>query len=168
MNLANLPLSELQALKAQLDGLTDVSGRTPIRPRQLHNLLLMPTDKDARPTFFWSAESPRDTYVTHSPWPALLWHNDTGREITVSGAEERAKYGEEWISTPPAALVIDPLSNIQDAFAGLSDEEQQLIMEAQKRDRIAKMQAKLADLSEEDLARLVAQSQKKAKKKAVA
>ncbi len=31
-----------------------------MRPRQLHDLNLAPTASDPRPTFFWSAEKPRN------------------------------------------------------------------------------------------------------------
>lgn len=146
-------------------------GRSPNRPRQLHDLRLLPTATDPRPTFFWSAETPRDYIPTHgTEYPKLLWHQTTGVEVTVKSEEDRAAYGAEWASIPPTAQPIDPLSGIQDVFAGLSEDEQALLMEAQKTDRMNRLRAKLADLSEADLERLVAQNETagKRRKKAVA
>ena len=46
IDLSQFSQDDLIALKAKLDGLTDVSGRSPVRPRQLHDLTLLPTKDD--------------------------------------------------------------------------------------------------------------------------
>lgn len=172
MDLTRLDPGQLAQLKAQLDSITDVTGRSPLRPRQLHNLTLLPTATDPRPTFFWSAESPRDQPIgPGTPYPKLLWHQGNGTEVTVRSQDEEASYGAEWASIPPSAKPIDPLAGVQDIFAGLSDDERALLIEAQKADRMTRLRAKLADLSEGDLERLLAQQEtgeKRGRKKAVA
>lgn len=158
MQLSNLPPSELQALKAQLDGLTDTSGRSPLRPRQLHDLTLHPTATDPRPTFFWSAESPRTgTIGPPTLYPKLLWQGETGQEITVySAGEEQTKLAQGYVTTAPTTRVSDPVTDLSDQLSGLSDEEQTLILEAQAKIRRDALTARLAALSDAEIDRLLA------------
>lgn len=147
---------QIEALKVQL--LANNSGRSPIKPRQLHDLRMLPTKDDPRPLFIMSAETPRDfgdVSKTH-PYPALLWHRDTGEEITVQSAKERATYGAEWKSVPPVDRVLTPMEDISELLAGLTEHERSVVLEAQNRQRMESLQSRLAELTPEQLAALVA------------
>src|SRR5882757_4365765 len=101
MDLANLTPSEIASLRAQLLGApgsaNDPTGRSPIKPRQLHDLRLLPTATDPRPMFIPSTETPRDWVVgPGTPFPKLLWHRTTGEERTVHTATEQARYEQDW------------------------------------------------------------------------
>ncbi len=157
MDLGTLSSDQLLQLTHQLDGLTDTSGRSALRPRQLHDLNRPPAADDPRPLFIWSAAQPKD-YVPGPAkyFPALLWHRETGEEITVHSAAERADYGEEWISTPPAAAVPDPFGDMQAALDLLSADDRALLIESQRQDRMRVLQAKLAALPQAQLEALLA------------
>lgn len=132
-------------------------GRSPIRPRQLHDLRLMPTATDPRPMFVWSAEGGRDEAVTHSEYPKLLWHGETHTEITVTNRDEQqAMIAMGYVLTQPDAGVPNPELDIAEALAGLSQEEQRIVMEAQSKQRQDAITARLAELSPEALERVLA------------
>lgn len=155
MDLTNLSPEDLQALKAQLDALESTDGRSPNKPRQLHDLTLAPTKDDPRPTFFWSAERPRNdpgVYKTH-PYPRLLWHGKTGEEITVHSAKAHAeKVAQGYVEVAPAnAQAPDPAEAMRTALAALTPEDRKMLAEAAKKDRIARLQEQMAGLSDEDL-----------------
>ncbi len=153
---------ELIALKAKLDGLTDVSGRTGVRPRQLHDLRLLPTKDDARPTFFMSAEPPRnagDLTRANPDAKALVWHAETGQEMTVDAKKLSTYTAQGYLTYPPFAVEVDPMDLLAAQIDALSDADRTALIESQKMDRIAAMRAKLAVLSEEKLAILLAQSE---------
>jgi hypothetical protein len=141
-------------------------GRSPLRDRQLHDLRLLPTADDPRPTFFWSAEGSRDVQITHTEFPKLLWHGETDVEITVRSREEQEqKLAQGYVLTAPAAVAVDPMADLSDAFAGLTIEEQELIVAAQAKQRRDAITAKLAELSPEALERLLAGSAEPVAKK---
>lgn len=132
-------------------------GRSPLRPRQLHDLRLMPTATDPRPMFVWSAEGDRNNPVTHSEFPKLLWHAETHTEITVTSKEEEAqRLASGYVSQPMSTAPVDAVQNLSDQLAGLSDEEQKLILEAQQKIRRDALTAKLSNLSDAELDRLLA------------
>jgi hypothetical protein len=165
IDLDNLTLDQLAALKAKLDGLTSTAGRSPVRigpykdPRQLDNLTLTPTKDDPRPTFFWSSDAPRNVgdLTRTQPFPRLMW---TPSGVEVSVASERAQReleAEGYVLIAPVnAQAPDPMETMRQQLAMLKPEDQQLIVAAAKRDRMAKLQESLAGLSEEDLAAIVA------------
>lgn len=143
-------------------------GRSPLRPRQLHDLNLPPTRDDPRPTFFWSAEKPRNdpfVHLTHE-FPKLMWKGDTGQEITVLSAEaqaEKMKFG--YVLTCPLSAVLDPMEELQKQFAMLPDEDRQAIMKATNENRIETMVEQLAKLDQSQLDaifKITAQARKKA------
>jgi hypothetical protein len=137
----------------------DAQGRSPMRPRQLHDLRLLPTKDDPRPTFFFSAESPRHAadLTKTTEFPKLMWHGDTGQEITVLSKEaqsEKVSFG--YVLHAPADLVIDPMDAIQAQWDALSKEDQELLIESQKQDRIQQLKAKLSALPASQLDALLA------------
>lgn len=156
---------DLVALKAKLDGLTDVSGRSPMRPRQLRDLRLPPTADDPRPTFFWSADAPRNVDVTRTtPFPALLWHPETGVEMTVTDAKTYTAYlGQGYLKHPLFEVKHDPMDLLAAQLDALSEADRTALIESQRMDRIAALRSQLVALPEEKLAALLAQSERPAK-----
>jgi len=170
IDLGSLSQDDLIALKAKLDGLTDVSGRSPMRPRQLSDLNLLPTATDPRPTFFWSADTLRgvDTRRT-TPYPRLMWHKETGQEITVTTAAALASHTTMgYLEAPPFDIVIDPMDVLAAQLDALSEQDRAALIESQRQDRLNAIRKKLADMPEEKLAVLLAQSEKPAKAKRTA
>ena len=166
-------LAQIQeALRTGQLGASD--GRTPeIRPRQLHDLTLLPTKDDARPTFFWSADKPRHAgNLSHTEeYPRLMWEGTTGTEITVKDrADQLAHLSMGYVLTAPAnAAAPDPMEAIRAAFDALSPEERDLLIEAQKQDRINALRAKLSQLAPDQLETLLASAEKpQAKRKGAA
>lgn len=148
-----------QAVKDGTLQLGQPGGRSPIRPRQLHDLRLLPTKDDPRPTFFWSAVPPRDgvDLTRTSEFPKLLWHADTGQEITVVSKEEQwAKEAVGFVTTAPATVAVDPMDALTAQWHALSPEDQALLLESQKQDRIALLKAKLSALPDAKLDALLA------------
>ncbi len=160
MDLTALSTEQLLALKAQLDGLTDTSGRSPIRPRQLHDLTLLPTKDDPRPTFFWSAEKPRNSpdLTKTMPYPRLMWHGTSGQEVTVADAKVEATYTSNgYILTPPAnAEAPDAAAAMRAQLEQLSPEDRKLLVQAVQKDKMERLKAQMADLTDEEMAALLA------------
>jgi hypothetical protein len=136
----------------------DALGRSPMRPRQLHNLTLLPTKDDPRPTFFWSAEPPRHgiDLTKTTEFPKLMWHGDTGQEITVLSKEAQAeKVSFGYVLTAPADLVINLADARQAAWDALSVEDQDLLRESIKQDKIQQLKAQLSALPADKLEALL-------------
>lgn len=164
-----LTAEDLVALKARLDGLTDTSGRTQAnRPRQLDDLRLLPTATDARPTFFWSAEAPRNAgdLTRTTRYPMLLWHDATGEEIAVfSDAARATAEASGYVTTPPMSAPEDPMDVLAAQIDALSEEDRMALIESQRLDRIAAMREQLAAMSEEKLALLLKKAEPGATKR---
>lgn len=154
--LSSFTPDQLSALKQHLDGLTDMSGRSPLRPRQLHDLRLLPTKDDPRPTFFWSAESPRHGDVSKTTeYPKLLWHRDTAEEITVRDRADEIAHAEDYTTVAPlTAIAIDPMDAIREALERLTPDERAAILKGQHEDRVTALRAQLAALSPDEIAAL--------------
>jgi hypothetical protein len=173
LNLDGLTPADVQALRDKLfpngSGL-DPQGRSPIRPRQLHNLLLLPTKDDPRPTFYWSAEAPRnDPHVTDQhlyDQGKLLWSKD-GVEIVVYSAEQEAdKLAQGYLTVAPGSVEIDPLASLTAQLEALPAELRGQLVESQQKERLKRMETQLADLDPEALATILAALEpKKAAKK---
>lgn len=148
--------------------MSEYLGASPMKPRQLHNLTLAPTATDPRPLFVWSAEGDRNNPSTVSEYPKLLWHGETHAEITVTSKDEEAyRLGSGYVALPPSVLAVDAVQSLADQMAGLSVEEQTLILDAQQKIRREALTAKLSNLSDAELERLLAGG-KRAKKAKVA
>lgn len=156
MDLSTFTPEQIAQLKGQLAG-TDDLGRSPLRPRQLHDLRLLPTATDPRPLFIPSAEGTRD--LPSGPlkvFPMLAW-SPTGEEITLQDARERdQRVAEGYVLTPPVMTPVDPLTAVQSAFDALTPEEQAILVEEQRQDRLTALRAKVAGLSEAQLEALLA------------
>lgn len=146
--IASLTPEQIAQLRAELESLTD-AGRSPVRPRQLQDLRLPPTGTDPRPLFVWSAESPRDLpQGGFKAYPKLLWHIETGREVTVRDAEAEAQLGEAYTATPPGTVAEDPTERAAREFAQLSAEDQALVLEMQRQARLNRVNGLLASLTD--------------------
>ena len=158
----NIPPDLLASIQEALNNGTLTLGspgaRSPLRPRQLHDLRLMPTKDDPRPTFFWSAEAPRNAVdlARVTEFPKLLWHGDSGQEVTAISGEEQARYlSMGYQFTAPSAMVIDPMDVIRAEWERFSPEDQAAIVASQQKDRIAAMVARLSTLPEDRLEALL-------------
>ena len=171
MDLSQFSADQLEALKAlisqQLGAAGD--GRSPFRPRQLHDLRLQPTKDDPRPTFFWSADPPR-TQAPPRPraYPKLRWHAETGQERTIRTPQELAALGADWIDHPPVMTPETAEERVARALAELSPEDREMVLEANRQAKLARLQRDLADLSEVQAGRVLNEDAPKRRKKAVA
>ena len=166
--LASLDPNQLAALKAAVAGLTDTSGRSPFRPRQLHDLTLPPTADDPRPTFFWSAVKPRNVgdLSKTTPFPRLLWHVKTGKEITVGQADASAKANEAamaaaaaegyTLTAPPSYAEKPPMENVRDLLDGLSAADRDLVLKGAHATKLQRIQDALLGLSDAEREELAA------------
>lgn len=153
---------DLQALAAALQSIggagLDAQGRSPLKPRQLRDLRLLPSATDPRPTFFMSADPPRDVDITKTtPYPRLMWHGTSGEEITVPHAKAQAdKLASGYVLAPPANA---PAPKVFDVVAaqldGLSDKDKAALLKSYQQDRLAKLQALIAELPEHEIAALL-------------
>ncbi len=157
-----LSAAELQELTAT----TDTAGRSPFRPRQLTDLRLAPRADDPRPTFFATSEVPRDwDTTTQHEFPKLMW-SAQGQEVTIPAgkdakAQELALEKKGYVHYPPADQ--SPFDAIEREMAQLSDEDRQMVLDMQRQARMNRLQAKVAGLSDDELAQIAAPRPKKAK-----
>jgi hypothetical protein len=160
MDLNTLTPDQLLTLKAQLDALSAGAGRSPFKPRQLDDLTLLPTKDDPRPTFFWSAEKPRNggDLSRTEPYPRLMWHGTNGKEITVSDASAEATMTAKGfiLTRPDNAEGPDLAAQLRVQLEALSPEDRAMLVKAAQADRLAKIQEQMAGLSEAELAALTA------------
>ena len=157
MDLSTFTPDQLAQLKAALDGLTP-AGRSPFRPRQLHDLRLLPTADDPRPTFLWSAVSPRDgvDLGRTSPYPRLLWSKE-GEEVTVHSAEEQTRLEAQGylLRAPKDLPPPDPFESLRQEWATFTDDERKMMLEAAQSTKRKALEAKLSALSDDQLAALL-------------
>jgi hypothetical protein len=155
MDLTQLSPEQVASLKAQL-GMPDVDplGRSPIKPRQLNDLRLLPTADDPRPTFFWSADPPRDAgdLTRTTEFPKLLFHPETGEEITVRAkSHEAEKLAAGYVRVAPVREAPDPVEALRAELEALSPEDRAELFEGQRLARLARLQAKVAALPDTSL-----------------
>jgi hypothetical protein len=143
-------------------------GRSPFRPRQLHDLRLLPTKDDPRPTFFWSVEGPRNNPDAGKtfPYPRLLWSAD-GEEITVqSEPEHKRMLAQGFLEMDPGTAVVDQSETIRLMLERLSPADRALVIDGQKKARMNAIQEQMAELSAEDLEAVLASFEPKKAKSA--
>lgn len=153
LDISQLSQDDLSQLR-QLLGLNEGLGSSllgplsPMKPRQLHDLRLLPTKDDPRPTFFWSAESPRDHAVgPGTPFPRLMWHKVTNQEITVKNQRELDTREEDYTVDPPEMGPIDPQQELAELMAQLSESDRKLLMESMQQTRVDSIRKQLDALS---------------------
>ncbi len=158
--LSSFTPEQLQLLKAALDGMTNVSGRSPFLPRQLHDLTLLPTKDDPRPTFFWSADKPRNVgdLTKTKPYPKLMWEVPTGREITVANAKDEAAHtAQGFILTPPAnAEKPSPFDVLKDMLEGLTEADRSLVLKGAHATRLDGIKDGILELGDDEREALIA------------
>lgn len=167
--LASLDPAQLAALKAAVAGLTDMSGRSPFRPRQLNDLRQLPTADDPRPTFFWSAVAPRNVgdLTKTEPYPRLMWDGKSGKEITVTDAAAQASYtAKGFVLTPPSNAEKPPMENVKDMLDGLSVADRDLVLKGAHATKLDRIKSALLELSTDDAEALMAAMAPPAAKKA--
>lgn len=171
----NLPAELLQQIKEAIASgalqLGNPDGRSPIRPRQLHDLTLVPAADDPRPTFFWSAEKPRNVpdLTKTSEYPRLMWHGTTGTEITVASREkQQAHLSMGYVLTAPHSIAIDPLAALQAQFDALPLADRELLVKSIEQDRIEKLKHQLGSLPVEQLEAMLSSAAQPARKGKVA
>lgn len=149
---------QIELLKAAL--MSDASGRSPFKPRQLHDLRPLPSATNPRPTFFWSAKSPDDAgdLTATKPYPRLMWEQPSGREITVKDAKEQATYTAQGfvLFAPANAEKPSPFDALKDMLEGLSKADQELVLKGAHATRLDRIKDGILDLSDEDREALVA------------
>jgi hypothetical protein len=169
VDISSLSPDDIKALREQL-GLsnTDASGRSPLKPRQLHDLRILPRADDPRPTFFWSADPPRNEAPSTPPFAQLLWESSTGREITVYSPAERDSYTEKgFVTTQPSnAVVPDSAELARQALATLSPEDRKVVLESAHEARLDRIKDMASALSPAEMAELRASLEPKVQKRA--
>lgn len=166
MDLSRFTPEQIAELKSALGMATDGSGRSPFPKRQLDDLRLLPTKDDPRPTFFWSAESPRGVDLTKTfPYPRLLWSQD-GVEVVAENATQHHAFLEDgYVETAPAMAAIDPMAELQAELDALTPDDRALVLEAQRQDRLKALHTKLAGLSDASLLTLTASPEERIEKR---
>lgn len=153
--LQSLSPEQLAQLRTELNAmdLGDGTGRSPIRPRQLTDLRLQPRADDPRPHFEWSADSPRNVSLgPGTEYPKLMWHQTTGKEITVRSAAEQRQMADVYQLTPPNQAPLDPAERARLEFEALPEEERQIVLDLQRKARIERVHALLNTLPETQFA----------------
>lgn len=134
-------------------GLRQTDGRTS-QTKPITDLRLAPTATDPRPLFIPSAESPRNVDTTKVyDYPRLMFHGETGREITVYDAQHEAREAENgYQRIRPNIEAPDPIEAVRDELAELTPEERELVVTAQREARLKAVTARLAKLTDDELA----------------
>ncbi len=155
-----LTAQELQ----ELTTVTDTNGRSPFRPRQLNNLLLMPRADDPRPTFFATVQVPRewDTTAQHE-YPKLMW-SPQGVEVKIepgseAKAQEQAYEAKGYLHFAPADESL--LDAVEREMAQLSPEDRQMVLEMQKKARMSRLEERLSHLTDEELSLVAGEPMKR-------
>jgi hypothetical protein len=155
MDLSAFTPEQIESLRSQLS--TTTYGRSPFKDRQLHDLRLAPTADDPRPTFFWSADPPRNEPPQKPQFARLMWSPD-GVEITVHSPKEQAvKEADGYVLTAPAnAETPDPADAVREALKAMSPEDRAVCIQAAQATRLAKVQEAMAGLKDADLEAVMA------------
>lgn len=165
IDLENLTREDIDALRAVLGSATGATRSPAWKP--LKDMRPPNTAKGRlnRPHFEWSADDDGNTVI--KPFPRLMW-DDKGIEHKIENAEALAALPSTWNGYPPSkAAIVDPMVKMQAEFDALSPEDQQFVLEAQKKARLNRLHEMMSGMSDKDLAGLtVKPSEAKAKKTA--
>lgn len=132
--------------------------------RQLTDLRLRPGKTDPRPHFDLGDELPADYpgLGEQPPYRCLRWHPVTGEEVCATTTEQLARYDADgYLSHPIQGAPKSTVEDVTDELAALTPEERELVLTAQRQKRLEVLQAKLAKLSEAELAAVQGQPVKR-------
>jgi hypothetical protein len=154
IDLNNLTAEQKQALREALGLPSENQGRSPeYGNRQLHDLRLLPTSTDPRPTFFF-IEAPRDRDVSKTyefEHGKLMWSSD-GTEICVrSRAEQDAKLKQGYSLMPIGSMPVDPDAERKALLASLSPDDRKLVLASHKKAHLGRIEDALADLTPDEV-----------------
>lgn len=111
------------------------------------------TVPDNRP-YFDLGELPESSpdYGKTMPFRQLLWHPTTGEEVCATTQSEVNSYHNRgYLDFPPHSAVINPVRAAQDELASLSQADRQRVLDAVHRQRLERIQAQIAKLSDAEL-----------------
>lgn len=152
IDLANLTPDMIDQLKAVLGSTGGVNRSPGFKP--LKDMRPPTTAKGRlnRPHFEWSAED--DGHTVIKPYPRVYW-DERGAERLVTSADADQTTPASWMPYPPSkAALVDPMVKMQAEFDALSPEDQQFVLDAQRKSRLNRLHEMMAGLSEADLATL--------------
>lgn len=111
-----------------------------------------PKDRLFRPQFHWSAEPDEEGKrpYKYRAYPKLVW-NEAGEERVIRSKADEAALVGDWRETPPVLLPTNPVHDIESELASLTPEEREMVFEAHRAQRLARIQAKLGQLTDEQL-----------------
>lgn len=150
-------LEQLKALFRQETG-DDTSNRTPLVRKTLTDLRTPrnPTSKLHRPTFFPVDEADEQVKpYRYQAFPKLKFKlDDTGKlvETCVFNAESEKALGHEWADAPPWAAPVSSAERLRAELEALSPEDREFVLEAQRKQRLARLESALSHLSDAQLA----------------
>ncbi len=151
IDLDNLTPDQIEQLKGILGSTGGVNRSPAFKP--LKDMRMPTTQKGRlnRPHFEWSADDDGNTWI--KPYPRLYW-DAAGVERRVESAE--TPIPSDWTSYPPSkAAIVDPMVRMQQEFDALSPEDQQFVLDAQKKARLNRLNEMMAGASEANLAALM-------------
>ena len=153
-----------EELQAQVAALTQQlqsqqpGQRTPEIRKPIQNLLDPPPSATvAKPNFFFEGRNSVERTVP-GPFPAIRF------KLTETGVEERAAKNQSeldaleaagWHPGMPDVAPVSRLDAMTDALASLSESERSAVLAEQEKTRLSTIQAQLASLSADDLARVL-------------
>jgi len=114
----------------------------------LRDLTTRPSATNPVPLFISPVDVPPETVVTHSAYPALRWHKDSGQEITVYDAQDDAVRAPKtkWTAQPPTQTALSPEELARQMFEALSPEDQQFVIIAQREAKLARVNEAMSAL----------------------
>jgi hypothetical protein len=149
--------AQVAALTQQLQS-SQVGQRTPEIRKPIQNLLDPPPSATvAKPNFFFEGRNSVERTVP-GPFPAVRFR------LTEQGVQERAAKNQAeldaleadgWHTGEPVTAPVSRLDAMTDALASLSEAERSAVLAEQEKTRLGTIQAQLASLSADDLARVL-------------
>ena len=149
--------ARVEALTAQLQQQSPTGRSTEIR-KPLTNLLDPPPSATvAKPNFFFEGRNSVERTLP-GPFPAVRFR------LTEQGVQERAAKNQAeldaleadgWHTGEPVTAPVSRLDAMTDALASLSESERSAVLAEQEKTRLSTIQAQLASLSADDLARVL-------------
>lgn len=142
----------------------------PTNPRQLMDLRKPPSVSvfggqivpDERPLFDLGELPPAHPDYGKEPWAfrQLLWHPTNGEEVVaLTQSDVNSFHNRGYVDFPPNGAAINPVQAARDELAGLSPDDRARVLAAVHKQRLESVQARLAKLSDAELADIAAPAQ---------